>query len=224
MPQQVSLRHPSILDLYHFSLDCFESCSQNPDALSITATGNTKWIEAARAGCFRKTRKRHRSKQQQFLSSNSTCSQIGTSCSLAVSSNSHHCHSATTAALPFLLLLATNFVLFFFFFFSFCVQLHGHIRKLPGELKAPGWTTDLQRCCFSSFAALAIVLNSSRGPTLSGESASSLHSSLWSLDGYLRKFIFSYDHLLLCMPVFTQLRLGYFKVWIGSNYTHIITH
>lgn len=138
MPQQVSLRHPSILDLYHFSLDCFESCSQNPDALSITATGNTKWIEAARAGCFRKTRKRHRSKQQQFLSSNSTCSQIGTSCSLAVSSNSHHCHSATTAALPFLLLLATNFVLFFFLFASSFMGTSGsfpeNLRHLDEQL------------------------------------------------------------------------------------------
>lgn len=66
--------------------------------------------------------------------------------------------------------------------FFFSVHLQGNVRKLPGELKAPGWTTDLQLCCFSSSsAALAIVLNSSRGPTLSGESALSLHSSLWSL-------------------------------------------
>lgn len=33
---------------------CFGSCSQNPDALSLTATGNTKWIKAATAGCLRK--------------------------------------------------------------------------------------------------------------------------------------------------------------------------
>lgn len=125
MPQQAGWRHPSILDA--FSPDCFGSCSENPDAHSTTATGkhkmdwsNHSWV------LWKKTSKLHRSKQpQQFLRLNSTCSQIGTSCSSAVSGNSHCCHSAAVAALPFLLLLATNFVLFCLFFlpsFPFIVK------------------------------------------------------------------------------------------------------
>lgn len=75
-------------------------------------------LKQPQLGASKKTSKLHRSKQpQQFLRLNSTCSQIGTSCSSAVSSNSHCCHSAAVAALPFLLLLATNFVLFCLFFF-----------------------------------------------------------------------------------------------------------
>uniref|UniRef100_A0A224Y6Y8 Uncharacterized protein n=1 Tax=Rhipicephalus zambeziensis TaxID=60191 RepID=A0A224Y6Y8_9ACAR len=99
--------------------------------------GNTKWIEAAAARCFGKTSKLHRSKQpQQFLSLNSTCSQIGTSCSSVVSGNS----VATVPQWQRRLLFCWPQILcssvIFFFFFS--VHRQGNVGKLPGELKAPG--------------------------------------------------------------------------------------
>lgn len=138
-------------------------------------------LKQPQLGASEKTSKLHRSKQpQQFLRLNSTCSQIGTSCSSAVSGNSHWVPQWQRCLFFFCWpQILCSSVFFFSSFFS--VYHQGNVGKLPGELKAPGWKTDLQWCCFSSSAALAIVLNSSRGPTLSGESALSLHSSLWSL-------------------------------------------
>lgn len=77
-----------------FCLDCFGSCSQNPDASAQLPLG-TKKMEAASPTISRLKRKlEQHSGKQQFHGSNSTCLQIGTSRSPAVSSNFHHYHPA----------------------------------------------------------------------------------------------------------------------------------
>lgn len=111
---------------------------------------------------------------------------------------------------------------------SVFIQLQGHYGTLPGEHKAPGWTTDLQSC-YMFLCPLLLQLwtlcSISREVFLIPQATGKVHFHcvaafdrfvawcLWYLALVRRHF------RLLCWPVYTQVHLRHFTIWMGSNYT-----